>query len=238
MRQFVHDLRIISYLDGCLSSPMRVLQGPEVTPHHLLSHPFLDGSVCFSAFALAVSPPWGIFHHPHLSRSTGSRSCHSLTQQQKWMIYSSCENNCQYPPLFLVVYVGDHVNISFQEMYGTINAFRGKVSLTGMLYGQAETHVLFRFTAHLLHCLGAIHFFLLNASSSFFFFFFPMEESQGKLWESLGQWPECTVSTGTRLGFRFCFVYSVFLNATASLLWMTTVTMTQPTKMPTHSNGA
>ena len=180
MRQFVHDLRIISYLDGCLSSPMRVLQGPEVTPHHLLSHPFLDGSVCFSAFALAVSPPWGIFHHPHLSRSTGSRSCHSLTQQQKWMIYSSCENNCQYPPLFLVVYVGDHVNISFQEMYGTINAFRGKVSLTGMLYGQAETHVLFRFTAHLLHCLGAIHFFLLNASSSFFFFFFfPWKSHRG-----------------------------------------------------------
>ena len=48
MRQFVHDLRIISYVDGCLSSPIRILRGPGVTPHRLLSHPFLDGSVCFS----------------------------------------------------------------------------------------------------------------------------------------------------------------------------------------------
>lgn len=48
MRQFVRSLRIISYLDSCLSSPVRALLGSGVPPHRLLCHPFLDGMACFS----------------------------------------------------------------------------------------------------------------------------------------------------------------------------------------------
>lgn len=142
-----------------------------------------SASVCLSAFAPAVSPPWGISHHPRLSKP-GSSSCHSLTQRQKYVIHSSCENGQKHPPLFLVVYVGGHVSISFQEMYGTFNTFRGKVSPTGMLSRQGETHILLRFTAHLLQKMRAVHFFFLNTSSSFFFPWKSLRGSSESHWAS------------------------------------------------------